>query len=352
MIHKKWWKYLGALLVLYSLVGGMLVPLKPGISFVTPSAVKSGEQFTVKVQGYNSLYTKAKNGEVRAWLKMDDHYSIQAEKVTLVSDRELELVFTLPQLLPVATRVQDFTLLIDHPYDGASVLPSAVFVRQDSLNPQAGIDQWPQGTIANLNEKAGIHFPYRNILGETIRSVFFHVPLWFSMIILFLASLISSIQYLRKQEFDADGKTYAYNLVGLLFGLLGLVTGAVWAKYTWGKPWSWDIKQITTLITIFIYLAYFLLRSFFDDEQRKARLSAVYNIFAFATLIPLLFVIPRMTDSLHPGNGGNPALGGEDLDNTMRLFFYPGVIGWILLGFWMASLWFRYRKVTNHLEEI
>ncbi|MFT6937764.1 MAG: heme exporter protein C [Saprospiraceae bacterium] len=91
-------------------------------------------------------------------------------------------------------------------------------------------------------------------------------------------------------------------------------------------------------IALLIYMAYFVLRSSFDDEQQQARLSAIYNIFAFVSLVPLLFIIPRMYDSLHPGNGGNPAFGSEDLDNTMRMVFYPAVIGWTLLGFWIANL--------------
>ena len=96
-----------------------------------------------------------------------------------------------------------------------------------------------------------------------------------------------------------------------------------------------------------IYLAYFILRGSFDEEERRGRIAAIYNIFAFAALIPLLFVIPRMTDSLHPGNGGNPGFGGEDLDNTMRMVFYPSIIGWTLLGVWLASLAYRYMKLRE-----
>jgi len=62
-----------------------------------------------------------------------------------------------------------------------------------------------------------------------------------------------------------------------------------------------------------------------------------------------VFVIPRLTDSLHPGNGGNPALGGEDLDNTLRLFFYPSIIALILLGTWMASLLTRYERLKERI---
>jgi heme exporter protein C len=96
-----------------------------------------------------------------------------------------------------------------------------------------------------------------------------------------------------------------------------------------------------------IYLAYLVLRGSSTDYDRRAKISASYSIFAFLALIPLVFVIPRLTDSLHPGNGGNPALGGEDLDNTLRLFFYPSIIALILLGIWMSQLLLRYEKLKQ-----
>jgi heme exporter protein C len=140
----------------------------------------------------------------------------------------------------------------------------------------------------------------------------------------------------------------------LIFGILGLITGAIWAKHTWGAYWSWDVKQNMAAISVLIYLAYFVLKNSFEDREKAARLSGVYNIFAFMAMIPLLFVIPRMTDSLHPGNGGNPALGSQDLDKTMRMVFYPAVIGFILLGFWLSEIKFRYEilkaKVLEDLE--
>jgi heme exporter protein C len=106
-----------------------------------------------------------------------------------------------------------------------------------------------------------------------------------------------------------------------------------------------------TAVTILIYLAYLVLRSTFTDTDRRAKMSSAYNIFAFIAMIPLLFVIPRMTDSLHPGNGGNPALGGEDLDHTLRMFFYPSVIALALLGTWIAQLTIRYERLREKILE-
>jgi heme exporter protein C len=169
------------------------------------------------------------------------------------------------------------------------------------------------------------------------------------MILILGASAFHSIRYLIKPSMLHDTKADSTAKVGVLFSLLGMATGMVWAQFTWGAWWSGDPKQNTSAIAILIYLAYLVLRGSFNEEQQRARISAVYNIFAFACLIPLLFILPRLTDSLHPGNGGNPGFGAYDLDNRMRLVFYPAVIGWTLLGFWMASL--RTRILTLQQKE-
>jgi heme exporter protein C len=133
----------------------------------------------------------------------------------------------------------------------------------------------------------------------------------------------------------------------MLLGLLGIVTGAIWANYTWGAPWSNDIKQILAAIALLIYLAYFVLRGSIEDMDKKARVSAVYNIFAYTMLFPTLFILPRLYDSLHPGGEGNPALSQQDIDPLMRLVFWPAVLGWTLLGVWITTLFIRLQKIKD-----
>jgi heme exporter protein C len=135
--------------------------------------------------------------------------------------------------------------------------------------------------------------------------------------------------------------------VGILFSILGMLTGMEWAQYTWGAAWSNDPKQLGTAMVMLIYFSFLVLRGGIRDEEKRARISAVYNIFAFALMIPLLWVLPRMVDSLHPGNGGNPGFGAYDLDSRMRLVFYPAVIGWFLLGLWITTLRIRFRLVAD-----
>ena len=123
------------------------------------------------------------------------------------------------------------------------------------------------------------------------------------------------------------------------------------ARFAWGQYWSGDIKQNMTAIALLIYAAYFILWKSFKDEKIQARVSGVFTIFAYVAMIPLIFVIPRLYDSLHPGNGGNPALGGEDLDSTMRMVFYPGIIAFTLLGFWLSNIYYRIKQLDDKMKQ-
>lgn len=191
--------------------------------------------------------------------------------------------------------------------------------------------------------------PRLNILNETIRALHFHVPMWFGMIIMLLTSVIYSVKYLKSGDYTHDIKSVEFANTGIVFGLLGIITGMVWAQFTWGEWWSGDPKQNAAAIGMLIYMAFMVLRGSLEDEQQRARISAVYNIFAFPSLVVLLFILPRLTDSLHPGNGGNPGFNAYDLDSNLRLVFYPAVIGWALLGLWLTTLKIRYRILQDKL---
>jgi heme exporter protein C len=192
--------------------------------------------------------------------------------------------------------------------------------------------------------------PRLDILNETIRNLYYHVPMWFTMLVLFAGAFGYSIKYLRSGDLRDDIYAVQLTNTGIAFSIFGLLTGMEWANYTWGDPWPNDPKLMGTAVSMLIYFAYSILRGGLKDEEKRAKISAVYNVFAFAMLIPLIFVLPRMTESLHPGNGGNPAFAKYDLDSNMRLVFYPAVIGWILAGIWIATLKIRLELVRYKKE--
>jgi heme exporter protein C len=200
-----------------------------------------------------------------------------------------------------------------------------------------------------------IPLPYKTAyedsnLYESMRNFFFHVPMWFGQLILITVSLVYSIKYLRKPDITYDFYATEFARTGTVMGCLGLITGAIWANYTWGAAWSNDPKQIGAAIALLIYVAYFVLRNSMTDMDKRGRVAAVYNIFAYFIYIPMIMILPRLTESLHPGgkgSEGNPGLGGSSLDATMRIVFWPGVLGWTLLATWITTLRLRVRLLEE-----
>lgn len=196
--------------------------------------------------------------------------------------------------------------------------------------------------------------PELNILEQSIRNLYFHVPMWFVMMILMFVSMVYSILYLSKSKIDYDIKASSFATVGFVFGLLGIITGSIWARSTWGAWWVFqEVKLNGAAAGLLIYAAYFILRGSFDDEEKKARFAAVYSIFAFVMFMVLINVIPRISNSsLHPGNGGNPGFNSYDLDSDLRIVFYPAVIGWVLLSVWITTLIIRIEKIFRKKHQL
>jgi heme exporter protein C len=338
---------------------GLGAPLGSGIQSIRLQNKNAGDQRLVlytdslsqiEATTYHTFYSKEKT-PLQARLKFAPEKSIMADKITVQDDTHVTIEFKLPKGV-YPSPDNDFPVLqIYSESAGVADLSEALTVVSD----KEGEPVWAKELM--WKHQGTIQFPFLPILEETIRNLYYHVPMWFGMMIILFVSFIYAIQTLRRpsdeQAFDksynphieADIRSAAFATVGVLFGVLGIVTGAFWAKHTWGYYWSWDVKQNTSAIALLIYLAYFVLRSSIDDIDKRSRLSAIYNIFSFAMLIPLLYIIPRQYDSLHPGAEGNPAFKSYDLDSTMRLVFYPSIIAFTLLGVWIASLIIRYERI-------
>ncbi|MEX0594348.1 MAG: cytochrome c biogenesis protein CcsA [Balneolaceae bacterium] len=196
-----------------------------------------------------------------------------------------------------------------------------------------------------------IRIPDIPILEETARNLFLHVPMWFTMMIAFTLSFWYSIRYLNDEQSEWDRRAETATQVGLLFGLCGLLTGSLWARFTWGSWWTFaEPRMNLAALAMLVFVAYFILRTAFNDPVKRARISAVYNIFGVTTLPFLLYIIPRSMPSLHPGAEGNPAF-SEMTAPELRIIFYPAVIGFIGLSFWIMNVANRYKRLDAQLEQ-
>lgn len=195
-----------------------------------------------------------------------------------------------------------------------------------------------------------ISIPKIPILEETARNIFFHVPMWMAMFAMFSISFFYSISYLNTPDLKKDIKAESAAKVGIVFGVCGLLTGSLWARFTWGTWWTFaEPKMNLAALAVMIYYAYFVLRSAFDDQEKRAKLSAVYNIFAVTTIPFLLYIVPRQLESLHPGAEGNPAF-SEITAPELRFVLYPAFIGFIALSVWVYDVVYRYKLVQHQLE--
>ncbi len=132
------------------------------------------------------------------------------------------------------------------------------------------------------------------------RIFYFHVPLAWIAFLAFFIVFGSSIMYLWKRDKKWDVLASSSAEVGLVFTTLFLLTGSIWAKPIWGVWWTWDSRLTSSLILWLIYIAYFIVRSYISEEQRRARFAAIVGIIGFID-VPVIALAITLWRTQHPG---------------------------------------------------
>lgn len=187
-------------------------------------------------------------------------------------------------------------------------------------------------------------------LEEKARIIFFHVPTAWVAVIAFLSSFFYGILYLSKRRIDYDIKSVSAAGLGFMFCILATVTGAIWAKFSWGAFWNWDPSQTSIFVLLLIYGAYFALRSSIEVEEKRASLSAVYSIIAGITVPFFIFIMPRIVASLHPDPIINPQA-KIHMNPTMLVIFLTSLASFTGIYYWMFKLKVRITRL-DHQQQI
>ncbi|MFC2092503.1 cytochrome c biogenesis protein [Bacteroidota bacterium] len=188
--------------------------------------------------------------------------------------------------------------------------------------------------------------PYIPALEEKARIIYFHVPMSWLAVLAFFMSMVYSVKYLRTKNYVNDIKAYSAAEIGFLFCILATVTGALWAKFSWGSFWNWDPRQTSIFILLLVYGAYFSLRSAIDEAEQKARLCSVYSIIAFVTVPFFIFIMPRLIETLHPDPIINTQ-GKINMDSVMLIIFISSLFTFTLLYFWIFNIKVRFEKLKS-----
>jgi heme exporter protein C len=192
--------------------------------------------------------------------------------------------------------------------------------------------------------------PLVPVLGETTRVLYFHIPAAWVTVLALGWSMVHSVLYQRRRDFEHDHQAAAPAEIGLLLCGVSPDSGALWAKAMWGAYWNWDPRETSIFFLLLIYTAYLALRSAIDQPERRARLAAVYSGIAFVSVPFLMFVVPRIYFTLHP----DPILntrGKMDMDSRIRVVFFALLAGFTWLFFWIQSLRVRVARIEQRSEE-
>jgi heme exporter protein C len=193
---------------------------------------------------------------------------------------------------------------------------------------------------------AWYQFPDIPGLGEKAKIIFFHVPTAWLASLAFLMAMVYGVKYLRNKDLDDDSKSAAALQLGMMFSILATVTGSIWAKFNWGSFWNWDPRETSIFILLMIYGSLFALRSAIENEDKRARLSAVYSVIAFLTVPFFVFIMPRIMTGLHPGSANDDNSGpvvNFKMNGNMQMVFFTSLAAFTILYYWMWKL--RYKAI-------
>ncbi len=178
----------------------------------------------------------------------------------------------------------------------------------------------------------------QQLLGETSRIFYFHVPCAWVTVLAFFMTTIFSIRYLMKKQIEFDAKAVLSAQLGLIFCVLATLSGSIWARFAWGAYWNWDPRQTSIFLQLLIYLAYFALRGSLPDREKKAAFSGAYAILSFLTVPFLIFVVPRVFPSLHPSDTVVSSQGDLNLGPEVRWIFFASLAGFTALYYRLYRL--------------
>lgn len=184
--------------------------------------------------------------------------------------------------------------------------------------------------------------PVEAVMGPVQKVFYFHVSAAWGGMLSFILAAAAGTGYLITRRLSWDWLSLSAIEVGVVFGLIAILSGMIWAQPIWNTWWVWDPRLTTTAIMELIYLAYFILRSGLDTPEAQARLGAVYAIVSAAT-VPLTFFSIRLFRTIHPvviATGGD---GGSAFNMSPRMLF-AFITSLVVFTILLADLvWNRYR---------
>jgi heme exporter protein C len=184
--------------------------------------------------------------------------------------------------------------------------------------------------------------------GAIYRIIFFHVPdAWTAFLGCFIA-LIASILFLVTKNLRWDALAVSVTEVGLAFGAANLITGMIWGRVIWGVWWTWDARLTSMLVCWLLYAGYLMLRHAVEEPTQRARVSAVFSIFAFAD-VPIVIFSIKWWRTQHP----QPVVwGGGFMDPAMWRMLFLNWVPLLLLFGVLSAMRMRQEETQREIDAL
>lgn len=194
-----------------------------------------------------------------------------------------------------------------------------------------------------------LYAPVERVMGLVQKVFYFHVAsAWVGMLGFIVAAVAGGI-YLKKSTVKWDIISYSAVEIGLVFAVVAIATGSIWARPIWNTWWTWDPRLTTTAIMALVYLAYLMLRQGIDDPEKRARFGAVYAIIG-AVSVPLTFLSIRIFRTIHPVVVGSGST-AFDMAPKMLLTFLFSLLVWSILFVNLLIHRYRLGLLANEVEQ-
>jgi heme exporter protein C len=199
-----------------------------------------------------------------------------------------------------------------------------------------------------------LYAPVEQVMGLVQKVFYFHVASAWVGLLSFIVAAVAGVIYLISHNQDWDVVETASVELGMVFLLIAIISGSIWAKPIWNTWWTWDPRLTTVTVSELIYAAYLMLRSGIEEPERRARFGAVYAIIGFLS-VPMTFLSIRIFRTIHPvvvGNTDPSALGAFDMSPKMLQTFLFGLFAFTMV--YAALLWHRIRlgRLTEKVERM
>jgi heme exporter protein C len=199
-----------------------------------------------------------------------------------------------------------------------------------------------------------IYAPEEAVMGQVQRVFYFHVATAWVGMLGFIAAGVAGIAFLRTANLKWDIIEIAAVEISLVFFLIAIILGSIWARPVWNTWWTWDPRLTTAAITELIYVAYFMLRQGIEDPDRRARFGAVYTLVG-AVSVPITFMAIRLFRTIHPvviGSQSAQAQGGFNMDSGMKVAFFFALFAFTVI--FVDLFWNRIRlgNLAQKVEQI